>query len=78
MKDPKHYLHPVFQNPISATDLHKIYADIERAQNEAYNQAIEDAAERAFKFNGFYESESGSHAIKDSILKLKKSASKSE
>lgn len=70
MKDPKHYLHPVFQLPISQNDLHKIYTDIEKAQIDAYNQGIDDAAKKTDESILDYLT---SKIIKDSILKLKKS-----
>lgn len=44
-----------------------------QAQKESYNQAIDDAAERAGRFVEFYvEDKVTESAIKQSILKLKK------
>lgn len=58
-------------------DEYGVYPNIEAAMEEygiqMYNQAIEDAAERAEGFARFYIDDKGTeNAIKDSILKLKK------
>jgi hypothetical protein len=42
MKTATEYCPQVFKNPISGSDLHKIYNGIEMAQKEAYNECITD------------------------------------
>ena len=71
MKDPKELIFPVFQNPISDTDLHKIYAVIETAQIEALNEGVRSAA-NAFYFHPYAAklSTKAANDIRSRMLKL--------
>lgn len=71
MKTPKEYTSKYKYYPTIPVKV--VNSIIKEAQIEAYNEAIDNASQKAYDFIEFYQEDKGTmEAIKQSILKLKK------